>query len=72
MFEIHKPASALAHGILRSAAGEKRTMEHCKLHFPGVIRNGDGEEAGILVVHMDEIDAAIRLEGSQPNPLPME
>ena len=33
-------------------------MEEGHLHFSGVIGNGDGEETGILVVHMDEIDAA--------------
>jgi hypothetical protein len=42
-------------------------MEHGHLHFSGVIGNGDGEEAGILVVHMDEIDAVIRRKGRQPD-----
>ena len=47
-------------------------MEDGQLHFPGVIGNGDGKHTGVLVVHVDEIDAVIRLEGSQTQALPME
>ena len=47
-------------------------MEHGHLHFSGVIGNGDGKEAGILVIHMDEIDAVIRSKGREPQPLPMK
>ena len=36
------------------------------------IGNGDGEEAGILVVHVDEIDAVIRTKGREPETLPVE
>ena len=72
MIEIHHPGLALAGGFLRTSAGEKRSMEHGQLHFPGVIGNGDGEDAGILVVHMDEINAVIWCKGRQPDPLPVE
>ena len=41
-------------------------MEHGHLHFSGVIRYGDGEEAGILVVHVDEIDAVVGLKSRAP------
>jgi len=47
-------------------------MEHGQLHFPGVIGNGDREDAGILVIHVDEINASKGFKGRQPNPLPME
>ena len=47
-------------------------MEHGQLHFPGMIGNGDGKDAGILVVHVDKIDAVIWCKGRQPDSLPME
>ena len=72
MIEIHHPGLGLAGGFLGTSAGEKRAMEDGQLHFPGVIGNGDGEEAGILVVHVDEIDAVIRLKGREPQTLPVK
>ena len=47
-------------------------MEHCHLHFPGMIRYGDRKEAGILIVDVDEIDAVVGSKGRQPQPLPVE
>jgi len=72
MIGIHPSGCAVENGFLRACAGEKGAMEHGELHFPGVIGNGDGEEAGILVVHMDEIDIVKRLKGRKPDPLPVE
>ena len=72
MIEIHHPGLGLAGGFLGPSAGEKRAMEDGQLHFPGVIGNGDREEAGILVVHVDEIDAVIRIKGREPQSLPVK
>ena len=70
--EIHLARRGLAGGFLGTRAGEKRAMEHGHLHFSGVIGYGDGEEAGILVVHVDEINAVVRREGRKPQPLPVD
>ena len=70
--EIHHPGRRVAGGFLRPSAGEKGSMEHSQLHFPGVIGNCDGEEAGIFVVHVDEIDALIRIKGREPKSLPVK
>ena len=72
MIEIHHPRLGLAGCFLGTSIGEKGSMEDGHLHFPGVIGNGDGEEAGILVVHVDEIDAVIRIKGRQPQSLPVK
>ena len=72
MFAIHDPGLALAGGFLGAGAGKKRTVEKGQLHFPGVIGNGDGEDAGVLVVHVDEINALKGFKGRQPDPLPVE
>ena len=72
MIAIHHPGLGLAGGFLGAGAGKKRTVEQGQLHFPGVIGNGDGEDAGVLVVHVDEINALKGLEGRQPDPLPVE
>ena len=47
-------------------------MEQCHLHLSGVIGNRDRKHTGILVVHMHEIDPAIRGKAREPDPLPME
>ena len=72
MLEIDLARRGLAGGFLGTRAGEKGAMEHGHLHFPGVIGDGDGEEAGILVVHVDEIDAVVGSKGRQPQSLPVE
>ena len=72
MFAIHNPGLALAGGFLGAGAGKKRTVEKSQLHLPGVIGNGDGEDAGVLVVHVDEINALKGFKGRQPDPLPVE
>ena len=64
MIEIHHPRRGLAGGFLGTSTGEKGPVEDGHLHFPGVIGNGDREEAGILVVHVDEINAVIRIQRS--------
>jgi len=35
-------------------------MNDRQLHLSGMIGNRDGEEAGVLVIHVDKINAAIR------------
>ena len=62
----------MASGFLRTSAGEKRSVEDGQFRVPGWIGNGDGEEAGIFVVHVGEFDALIRAEGREPEALPVE
>ena len=47
-------------------------MEKGQLHFPDVIGKGDGEEAGVLVINVDKIDAVIRSKGCKPQSLPVK
>ena len=42
------------------------------LRLPGWIGNGDGEEAGIFVIHVADFDALIRAKGREPQTLPVE
>jgi hypothetical protein len=65
MREIHHSRSFLANRFLRACAREQGSMEEAHLQFAGVIGNGDGKEAGVLIVHMDEVKAAIALEGGK-------
>ena len=70
--EIHLAGRGVAGGFLRASAGKKRPVEHGQFRMPGWIRNGDGEEAGIFVIHVDEFDAVIRAKGREPQTLPVE
>ena len=72
MVDIHQTRRGLADGFLRTSPGEERPVEDGQLHLPGVIGNGDGEDAGILVVHVDEIDAAIRVKRGKSHALPVK
>jgi hypothetical protein len=42
------------------------------LHFSRMIGNGDGEDAGVLVIQMDEINALVGFKPGQSEPLPVE
>src|SRR5208337_2578036 len=70
--EIHDAGRRLADGFLRTSSGKERPVEdgHCRL--PIRIGNGDGEDAGIFVVHTVELDAFIRAEGRETQSLPVE
>ena len=72
MLAIHNPGFARVGGFLGAGAGKKRTVQEGQLHLPGVIGNGDGEDAGVLVVHVDEINTLKGFKGRQPDPLPVE
>jgi hypothetical protein len=72
MIGIHPSARASEGSFLRSSSREKGTVEHSELHFPCVIGNGDGEKAGILIVHVNEIDIVKRRKGRKSDPLPVE
>src|ERR1700677_3975029 len=63
MVEVHLARPTMAGGLLGTSAGEKGPMEKSHLHFSGVVGDGGREEARILVIHMHEIDAVIRLKG---------
>jgi hypothetical protein len=45
---------------------EKRPVEHGQFRVPGWIGNGDGEEAGIFVIHVADFDAVIRPKVASP------
>ena len=62
----------MAGGLLRTRAGKKWPVEHGHFRVPGGIRNGDGEEAGIFVIHVAEFDALLRCKGGKPQALPVE
>src|ERR1035437_9498309 len=70
--EIHVTGSGVAGSLLRSRAGKKRSVEHAQLRVPGGIRNGEGKEAGIFVIHTPDVDALIRTKGREPQALPVE
>ena len=72
MIQVLYPVRGLAGGILWPGALEKRSVEHSQLHFPAMVGDGGRENAGILVVHVDEIDAPVRSESRQSYPFPME
>ena len=62
----------MASGLLRTSAGEKRPVEDGQFRVTGRIGNGDGEEAGVFVVHVGEFDALIWAEVREPQALPVE
>ena len=70
--EIHLTNRGVAGGFLRTSAGKKRPVEHGQFRMAGWIRNGDGEEAGILVIHVADFDAVIPAKGREPQTLPVE
>ena len=72
MIAIYNPGLALAGGFLGTGAGKKRTVKEGQLHFPCVIGNGDREDAGVLVVHMDKINALKGFKSRQSDPLPVK
>ncbi len=47
-------------------------MKKGHLHLSTVTGNRDRKKTGILIVYMDEIDAVVRSESCEPQPLPME
>ncbi len=71
MVEIHLARSFAAGGFFGTRTGKKRTMQESHLHFSAVAGNRDRKEAGVLVVHMDEIDALIRSKGGETEAFPM-
>ena len=70
--DIHLAGRRVAGRLLRTCAGKKGPVEHTQFHVPGGIRNGDGEEAGIFVIHVADVDALIRTKGRKPQALPVE
>ena len=70
--EIHRAGRRLAGRFLGTSPGKERPVEDRHGRFPLRIGDGDGEDAGILVVHAVELDAVIRAEGRQPQTLPVE
>ena len=72
VFQIDPPALAHTGIVLGQGAREKRAMEHGQLELPCMVRNSDGENAGVLVVDVHEIDSPIRLERRQADPSPVK
>src|SRR5271157_6143628 len=70
--EIHDAGCRLAGRFLRASPGKEGPVEDGHCRFPIRIGNGDGEDAGIFVVHAVELDALVRTEGREPQTLPVE
>ena len=70
--EIRDAQSRVACLFLRTSSGKERPVQDRQCRLSRWIRNGDREDAGILVVHAIELDAVIRLESCQPQSLPVE
>ena len=70
--EIHLARCGLARGFLRASAGKKRPVKHGQFRVPGRVRDGDGKQAGIFVIHVVEFDALIRTESCEPQALSVE
>jgi hypothetical protein len=62
----------VAGGFFWTSAGKQRPVEDGQFRFPGWIRNGNGEEAGIFVIHVAEFDAVARSKGRQTQALPVK
>ena len=69
---IHDPGLRFADSLLGTGSGKERPVQEGHRRFPIRIGNGDGEDAGILVVHAIELDTVIRAEGREPQSLPVE
>jgi hypothetical protein len=72
MVEIHIARAVAARGFFRSGAWKERAMKQSHFHFSRMICNRDGEETGILVAHMDEVDSPIGSKGRQSQSRPAE
>ena len=70
--EIHITGRGVAGGFLRTGAGKKRPVEHGQFRMPEWIRNRDGEQAGVFVIHVADLDALIPTKSRKPHTLPME
>ena len=70
--EIHLTGRGVAGGFLRPGPGKERPVEHAEFRVPGWVRNSDGEEAGILVIHIVDLNAVIDTVGRKPQALPVE
>jgi hypothetical protein len=62
----------VAGGFLRTSPGKQRTVENRELRSSGWVRNGNGEEARILVIYVAEFDATMWSKGHKPPSLPVE
>jgi hypothetical protein len=70
--EVHLTRLEVAGGLLRACAREERLVKDGQFCLPRWVTDGDGEEAGILVVHTAEVDAAVPPKVSKLQALPME
>jgi hypothetical protein len=62
----------MAGGILRTSSWKEGAMQQSHLHLSGVVGDGNGEEAGIFVVHVNEIDSAIWSKDRKSQSAPVE
>jgi hypothetical protein len=70
--KIHRTRRGAAGGFFWTSAGKQRPVEDGQFRFAGWIRNGNGEEAGIFVIHIAEFDAVARSKGRQTQALPVK
>src|ERR1700683_3532800 len=70
--KVHFTGRFIAGGFLGTSSGKQRPVEDREFRFAAWIRNGNGEYAGVFVIHLAGIDAMIRSKGRQPQALPGE
>ncbi len=70
--EVHVASRGVAGNLLRTSAEKKRPVEHGQSRLPGWIRNGDGKEAGVFVIHVADFDTLIPAKGRESQALPVE
>ena len=54
------------HRLLRTSSGKEGPVQDRHGRCPDRIVNGDGEDAGILIVHAVKVDALIRAKVASP------
>ena len=70
--KIHATGWLMACGFFGAGSRKQRPVNQCHRRMPGWIRDWDGKHAGVLIVHAVKGDAAIGMEGGEPETAPME
>jgi len=70
--KVHVTERGVAGGFFRSRAGKERPVEHAQLRMSSGIGDGDGEEAGIFVIDVADLNAMIFAKSCKPQALPVE
>ncbi len=70
--KIHRALGRVARRFLRTSSGKEGSVQDGQCRLSRWIGNRDGEYAGILIVHVIEIDAVIRAKPGEPQTAPVE